>query len=57
MLAAGRQCVSKRRANRAFRLGKSSKDERLVELEIRVENQKGDKVVTGGATVALASRG
>ena len=29
----------------------------VVELEIWAENQKGDKVVTGTATVALAGRG
>ena len=38
-------------------LGKSSKDDvHLVELEIWAENQRGEKVVTGKATVALPSR-
>jgi acyl dehydratase len=38
-------------------LVKSSKDDvHLVELEIWAENQKGEKVVTGKATVALPSR-
>jgi acyl dehydratase len=38
-------------------LATSSKDdEHLVELEIWAENQKGEKVVTGKATVALPSR-
>ena len=38
-------------------LGKSSKNgTHLVELELSAENQKGEKVVTGKATVALASR-
>jgi acyl dehydratase len=38
-------------------LGKSSKDDvHLVDLEVWAENQKGDKVVTGRATVALPSR-
>ncbi len=38
-------------------LAKSSKDdEHLVELEIWAENDKGEKVVTGKATVALPSR-
>jgi acyl dehydratase len=38
-------------------LSKSSKDEaHTVDLEIWAETQKGDKVVTGKATVALPSR-
>ena len=38
-------------------LSKSSKDdEHLIELEIWAENQKGEKVVTGKATVSLLSR-
>ena len=38
-------------------LSKSSKDEiRTVELEVWAENQRGEKVVTGKATVALPSR-
>ena len=38
-------------------LAKSSKDGlRLCELEIWAENQKGEKVVTGKATLALAAR-
>jgi acyl dehydratase len=38
-------------------LAKSSKDgTHLVELELWAENQKGEKVVTGKATVALPSR-
>ena len=38
-------------------LSKSSKDDvHLVEVEIWAENQKGEKVVTGKATVALPSR-
>ena len=38
-------------------LGKSSKNgTHLVELELWAENQKGEKVVTGKATVALPSR-
>ena len=38
-------------------LGKSSKDDvHLVELEIWAENQRGEKVVTGKATIALSSR-
>ena len=38
-------------------LGKSSKDDlHLVELEVWAENQRGDKVVTGKATLALPSR-
>jgi acyl dehydratase len=38
-------------------LGKSSKDgTHLIEVEVWAENQKGEKVVTGKATVALASR-
>src|SRR5438128_145742 len=38
-------------------LAKSSKDDvNLVELEVWAENQRGEKVVTGRATVALASR-
>ena len=38
-------------------LGKSSKNGlHLVELEISAENQRGEKVVTGTATVALPSR-
>ena len=36
-------------------LGKSGKD--LVDLEIWAENQRGEKVVTGKATVALPPRG
>ena len=39
-------------------LGKSSNDDvHLVELEVWAENQKGEKVVTGRATVALPARG
>ena len=38
-------------------LGKSSKDDvNLVDLEVWAENQKGEKVVTGKATVALPTR-
>ena len=38
-------------------LGKSSKDDvNLIDLEIWAENQKGEKVVTGKATVAVPSR-
>ena len=38
-------------------LGKSSKNgTHLVELELSAENQKGEKIVTGKATVALPSR-
>ena len=38
-------------------VSKSSKDDaHLVELEIWAENQRGEKVVTGRATVALPSR-
>jgi acyl dehydratase len=39
-------------------LGKSSKDDdhHLVELEVWAENQRGEKVVTGRATLALPSR-
>ena len=38
-------------------LAKSSKDDvNLVDLEVWAENQKGDKVVTGKATVALPTR-
>jgi acyl dehydratase len=38
-------------------LGKSSKDvTHLVDLEVWAENQKGEKVVTGKATVALPTR-
>ena len=38
-------------------LGKSSKNgTHLVELELWAENQKGEKVVTGKATVALPAR-
>jgi acyl dehydratase len=38
-------------------LGKSSRNGiHLVELEISADNQKGEKVVAGKATVALASR-
>jgi acyl dehydratase len=38
-------------------LGKSSKDgAHLIELELSAENQKGEKVVIGKATVALPSR-
>jgi acyl dehydratase len=38
-------------------LAKSSKDDtHLVDLEVWAENQKGEKVVTGKATVALPSR-
>ncbi len=38
-------------------LGKSSKNgTHLVDLELWAENQKGEKVVTGKATVALPSR-
>jgi acyl dehydratase len=39
-------------------LSKASKGEvNLVELEVWAENQRGEKVVTGKATVALPSRG
>ena len=39
-------------------VGKTSKDDlHLVELEIWAENQRGEKVVTGRATVALPPRG
>ena len=39
-------------------LAKSSKDDvHLVDLEVWAENQRGEKVVTGKATVALPSRG
>jgi acyl dehydratase len=38
-------------------LGKSSKnDTHLVDLEVWAENQKGERVVTGKATVALPTR-
>jgi acyl dehydratase len=38
-------------------VSKSSKDDtHLVELEVWAENQRGEKVVTGRATVALPSR-
>jgi acyl dehydratase len=38
-------------------LGKSSKDDtHLVDLEVWAENQKGEKVVTGKATVVLPPR-
>jgi acyl dehydratase len=38
-------------------LGKSSKDElNLVDLEVWAENQRGEKVVTGRATLALPSK-
>lgn len=38
-------------------LGKSSKDDlHLVDLEVWAENQRGEKVVTGRATLALPSR-
>jgi acyl dehydratase len=38
-------------------LGKSSKDDlHLVEVEVWAETQRGDKVVTGKATLALPSR-
>lgn len=38
-------------------LARSSKnDQHLVELEVWAENQRGEKVVTGKATVALPSR-
>ena len=38
-------------------LGKSSKNgDNLCELEVWAENQRGEKVVSGKATVALASR-
>jgi len=38
-------------------VGKSSKDDtHLVEVEVWAENQHGEKVVTGHATVALPSR-
>ena len=40
-----------------IRHAKSSKDDRhVVELEIWAENQRGEKVVTGKATVALPAR-
>ncbi len=39
-------------------VAKSSKDDvNLVELELWAENQRGEKVVTGRATVGLPSRG
>lgn len=39
-------------------VAKTSKDDRhLVDLDVWAENQKGDKVVTGRATLALPSRG
>jgi acyl dehydratase len=39
-------------------VSKSSKDDvHLVELDVWAENQRGEKVVTGRATVALPSRG
>jgi len=39
-------------------ISKSSKDDvHLVEVEVWAENQKGEKLVTGKATVALPSRG
>ena len=39
-------------------LSQSSKDDvHLVELEVWAENQRSEKVVTGKATVAVASRG
>ena len=39
-------------------LAKTSKDDRhLVDLEVWAENQRGENVVTGRATVALPSRG
>ena len=39
-------------------VGKSSKDDtHLIELDVWAENQRGEKVVTGRATVALPSRG
>src|SRR5262244_427211 len=39
-------------------VGNSSKDDRhLIELEVWAENQRGEKVVSGCATVALPSRG
>ena len=38
-------------------IAKSEKDDvRLVELEVWAENQKGEKVVTGKATLGLPSR-
>jgi len=38
-------------------LGKSSKDElNLVDLEVWAENQRGEKVVTGRATLALPAK-
>jgi acyl dehydratase len=38
-------------------LGKSSKDDlNLVEVEVWAENQRGEKVVTGRATLALPTR-
>jgi acyl dehydratase len=38
-------------------LGKSSKDDlHLVDLELWAENQRGEKVVAGKATVALPAR-
>ena len=39
-------------------VSKSSKDDvHLIELDVWAENQKGEKVVTGRATVALPARG
>jgi acyl dehydratase len=39
-------------------LATSSKDDmNLVELEVRAENQRGERVITGKATVALPARG
>jgi len=40
----------------AKRPAKDSQEENLVDLEVWAENQKGEKVVTGKATVALNSR-
>lgn len=43
---------------RARVLAKTSKDDRhLVDVEVWAENQRGEKVVTGRATLALPSRG
>jgi acyl dehydratase len=39
-------------------VAKSSKDDlHLVDLEVWAQNQRGEKVVTGRATLALPSRG
>jgi acyl dehydratase len=40
----------------ARRPAKDGQDEHLVDLDLWAENQKGEKVVTGKATIALTSR-